>query len=101
MPSISILKSLALTLLHVVEFSRYDCALFSKLLLITEATHFLNRQACLQTMKIGVFHTRPSSEVRSDGGGNITPIGIGVELALGQKPLKIAVFEALTQDHGC
>jgi len=41
MPSISSLKSLALTLLHVVEFSRYDCALLSKLLLITRQPIFL------------------------------------------------------------
>ena len=33
MPSISYKKSLALTFLHVVEFSRYDCALVAKLLL--------------------------------------------------------------------
>ena len=36
-----------------------------------KATHFLNLQACLQTLKIGVFHTRPSSEVRLVWGGEI------------------------------
>ncbi|MDA3030353.1 MAG: hypothetical protein O2823_03370, partial [Actinomycetota bacterium] len=62
-------KSLALTLLHVVEFSRYDCALVCKITFAGRATHFLDVQARLQTLKIGVFHTRPSSEVRLVWGG--------------------------------
>jgi hypothetical protein len=71
MPSISYKKSLALTFLHVVEFSRYDCALVTKLLLKTGQPIKKGFQAWLQTLKIGVFHTRPSSEVRLVWGGEI------------------------------
>ena len=36
-----------------------------------KATYFLNLQACLQTLKIRIFHTRPNQQVRLVWGGEI------------------------------
>ena len=36
-----------------------------------KATYFLDLQACLQTLKIRIFHTRPNQQVRLVWGGEI------------------------------